>query len=1162
MSDFKLTQDQARATNPSAHIWVDASAGTGKTHVLSARVLRLMVEGAHPASILCLTYTKAAAGEMTNRILGHLGRWATLGEAKLRADLGVLLGGTSRVGDSQMARARQLFLDVLDLPTGLNVQTLHAFSQSLLGRFPIEANTAPGFETIDDRTAQELLGSSRDDVLAQAVSGQAPALSAAASALARQLADSSFNEMIAALKHQAATLQALPASRSGLLHHVERALGLPPGQSDAQLVAAACQDSAFDAPGLRAALEAINAHGTEAEKRAKCGPLADFLSADAASRPPLLAAYANVFLTTSGGQRKTQLTKAPAKQFPAGIDIMTKEAERLAALQEQRTLTQVAQQTADALFFGQALLGRYSARKDNAAKLDFSDLIDRTRALLETADVPTWVMYKLDTQIDHILIDEAQDNSDVQWRIIDRLTQDFFTTHDPERARSVFAVGDMKQSIYGFQGAQPKLFDETRGKVKHQAAQVQQPFEDVPMAQSFRSVQAILDVVDETFADEAGSGLDAGKVTVKHRSYRHGMGGHVDLWPLMFSPKDDAGEEGWRLPLQERSQTKADRALAQRIASDIHQRITARERLPGRRAPLQAGDFLILVRQRGDFMGHMARALKRKGVPLAGIDRFDLKSPLVIADLINMARFACLPGDDFTLACVLKSPFCGVSEEALLQLCTQRKGTLWDHIRAGGGVPDAALATLQEALRRADYMPPFEFFSHLLVHGGRAALLERLGEEVDDAIDVFLSQCLLYERSHVPSLDGFLHWFAQGDVDVKRDAEGAGDKVRIMTIHGAKGLQAPVVYLPDLVGLPKTKDRMIDLAYESDHQRITVPIFRRSSAQDVGVVGAAMEQQKAADYHEYKRLLYVAMTRAEDHLICCGFKNTQPKNADQPAPKDKRKDGYRLIEEAFARREAAGDAQLQTLEGIGQRYSHAQSAPVAARAAGQASAAKPAARPAWLSTPAPPEATPPRPLQPSDMGLSPPALFDSAQEGAVTPAQRGTLVHALLEHLPALPAEARAAKARAFLKASMPTAPQVTRDALLAQSLETLSLPSLAPLFATGSRAEVPLVARLGGFMVSGQIDRLAIEEGRVLFADYKTTASPPDSAEDIAPAYLRQMALYHASLAQMFPDKQIIGALVWTVTGRVDWLEEANLLAHLPPSANSAFSAQSTTTS
>jgi ATP-dependent helicase/nuclease subunit A len=1136
---------------------VDASAGTGKTHVLSARVLRLMVEGAHPASILCLTYTKAAAGEMTNRILSHLGRWATLGEADLKAELSILLGGTSQVGGTQVARARQLFLDVLDLPMGLNVQTLHAFSQSLLGRFPIEANTAPGFETIDDRTAQELLGSSRDDVLAHAVAGQDPALSAAASALARQLADSSFNEMMTALKHQAATLGGLPRSRSALLAQVERALGLAPSQSDAQLVAAACQDSAFDAPGLRAVLDAITLYGTDAEKRAKCGPIADFLSADAANRSALFAAYAAVFLTTNGDKRKTLLTKGPAKQTPTGIDIMAKEAQRLLTVQEQRTLTQVAHQTADALFFGQALLSRYTARKDNAAKLDFSDLIDRTRALLETADVPTWVMYKLDTQIDHILIDEAQDNSVVQWRIIDRLTQDFFTTQDAERKRSVFAVGDMKQSIYGFQGAQPKLFDETRSRVRHQAAHVHQAFEDVPMAQSFRSVQAVLDVVDETFASDAGSGLDARNVKIKHRSFRRGVGGHVDLWPIMFSPKEDEKETGWRLPLHERSQTKADRALAQRIASDIHTRIAARECLPGRSTPVQAGDFLILVRQRGDFMGHMARALKRKGVPLAGIDRFDLKSPLVIGDLINIARFACLPGDDFTLACVLKSPFCGVSEEMLMQLCTQRSSTLWDHICKGSALPPSALKTLQDVLRRADYMPPYEFFSHILVHGGRTALLERLGEEVDDAIDVFLGQCLLYERSHVPSLDGFLHWFAQGDVDVKRDAEGAGDKVRIMTIHGSKGLQAPVVYLPDLVGLPKTKDRMIEVEQASTGPRIKIPIFRRSSAQDVGPVGAAMELQKAADYNEYKRLLYVAMTRAEDHLICCGFKNAKPKTSEKPAPKDNRKDAYTLIEEAFERMAALDNSPLETLDGIGQRYSQAQSAPLPAEMVGPARAPALAAKPSWLSQPAPAEATPPRPLQPSDTGLAPPALFDGEHDKDLTPAQRGTLVHALLEHLPAIPSQAREEKARAFLKASMPAATQDIRDALLRQSLETLSLAPLAPLFASGSRAEVPLVARLGDFMVSGQIDRLAIEGERVLFADYKTTASPPTSAADIAPAYLRQMALYHASLAQMFPGKEILGALVWTVTGRVDWLEPGSLLKHLPPSANSAFSAQ-----
>lgn len=1150
MSAFQLTGEQARATQPRAHIWVDASAGTGKTHVLSARVLRLMVEGAHPASILCLTYTKAASGEMTNRILGHLGRWATLGDTALARDLATLLGGASLVTQEHIARARRLFLDVLDLPMGLNVQTLHAFSQSLLGRFPIEAQTAPGFETIDARTAQELLGSSRDDLLAHAITGTDPELSVAARALARLLADKSFNDALKTLKHAETTLKDLPKNRSALLALIERALGLTPGQTAQHVMAAACEDSAFDGADLRAVLHAIEDGGTAKEKAKVGGGLAAWLSADVVHRAASLDTYAQLFLTTTWTPRAKPVTKGVIKSLEAAPQIMADEGARLAAMHETRVLHIVAQQTADALYFGQSLMTRYGAKKDNAAKLDFDDLIDRTRSLLEAADIPTWVMYKLDTQIDHILIDEAQDNSDIQWRIIDRLTQDFFVNQDPDRKRSIFAVGDMKQSIYGFQGAQPKLFDDTRHHVKAQAANAQHAFEDVPMAQSFRSVQAVLDVVDQTFADAAGTGLDAKGVTIKHRSYRQGMGGQVDLWPIMMSPKDTEEANGWRLPLFERSQAKADRAMAQRIADDIAQRIKSGECLPSRSTPLHAGDFLVLVRRRGDFMGHMARALKRKGIPLAGIDRFDLKSPLVISDLINMARFACLPSDDFILACVLKSPFCGLEEKPLMDLCTQRSGSLWDHIRQGNAVGDTMLETLRGALRRADYMPPFEFFSHLLVHGGRKALLERLGEEADDAIDVFLGQCLVYERSHVPSLDGFLQWFEQGDVDVQRDAEGAGDKVRIMTIHGAKGLQAPVVYLPDLVGIPAGQSQFIDMERAQNGARSTVPIFRRASGNDVGPIKKAVTARKDSDYAEYKRLLYVAMTRAEDHLICCGFKNAKPKEGEAPPKPDNRKDAYTLIEDAFK-----ALANIEEMAGGVQRFAGPQKAPMAAKkVAPKTTSALPAA-PKWIANAAPQEAAPPRPLQPSDPGIALPRLFDdSAAEQTLSPAQRGTLVHSLLEHLHAIAPEAREGTARAFLQGSLPGVGADLIEDLLRQSINTLAIPALAPLFAPGSRAEVPLVARLGDFIVSGQIDRLAVEETRILFVDYKTNAAPPAARSDIPAAYLRQMALYSASLAQMFPGKEITGALVWTANSQANWLTQQELTAHLPPSANSAF--------
>lgn len=1148
MSRFQLTGDQARATTPDSHIWVDASAGTGKTHVLAARVLRLMAQGAHPGSILCLTYTKAAAGEMTNRILGHLGRWATAHEEGLLAELAVLMGGRSTVTADVAQRARRLFLDVLDLPMGLNVQTLHAFSQSLLGRFPIEARTAPGFETIDSRTAEELLGASRDDLLAAAVTGANAPLSAATQSLARLLADASFNDALKALRAAGNQLLALPQTRTALQTLIEEALELTPGETQPAVLERACTDPQFDAAGLRAVLAAINDHGTATEKTGKGATLATWLAAQPAQRAATFTQYAQLFLTLSGEIRSKLMTKGPEKAMPNGLDIMAQEAQRVLTIQEQCTLITLAQTTADALLFGQHLMGRYNTKKDNAAKLDFDDLIHRTQALLAGADIPTWVMYKLDTQIDHILIDEAQDNSDVQWRIISALTQDFFSLARPERQRSIFAVGDMKQSIYGFQGAKPKLFDDTRYAVKQTATSAGQRFEDVPLDQSFRSVQAVLDVVDTVFQTGGTNALDAARAPMKHSSFRKGIGGQVDLWPIQGPGKQADEDDGWRLPLFERTQTKADRLLAQRIADDIEQRIEAREVLPGRSDPLGAGDFLILVRRRGDFMGHMARALKRRSIALAGIDRFDLKSPLVIRDLINMARFAAMPRDDYTLACVLKGPFCGVSEDALMQLCTQRDGALWDHIRADLNMPKAALDTLRAVLARADYMPPFDFFSQLLLQGGRKALLERLGQEADDAVDVFLEQCLVYERAHVPSLDGFLHWFEQSDVEVQRDAEAAGDKVRIMTIHGAKGLQAPVVYLPDLVGLPKAKYSFMDIEHEAGGKRRNIPIFRRSSSNDVGKVGAATEARKDADYAEYMRLLYVAMTRAEDHLICCGFAAADPKDGERPQRSDRRKDAYDLVSDAFDR--------LETIEDVAdtKRYSCGQTAALPTPSSSAASTVATVPHPAWLNVPAPQEASPPRPLQPSDAGLTAPKLFELDAADDLSPARRGTLIHTLLEHLPDVPASERADAAQRYIQQSAPGISAALEAALIRQSQETLALPALAAVFGPDSRTEVPLVARLGDFVVSGQIDRLAIQEEEVLFVDYKTTASPPTAAQSIAPAYLRQMALYHASLAQMFPGKTIKGALVWTVSGQVNWLDWDALSPHLPASANSAF--------
>ncbi|MEO0412798.1 MAG: double-strand break repair helicase AddA [Pseudomonadota bacterium] len=1151
MSAFQLTGDQARATRPDAHIWVDASAGTGKTHVLTARVLRLMVEGARPDSILCVTYTKAAAGEMVNRVLSRLGDWATMDAGLLKQQLGVLLGGQSRVTQAHLECARQLFLKVLDLPSGLNVQTLHAFSQSLLGRFPIEAATAPAFETIDDRTAREFAADARDSVLTAALKDDAPDIARAAETLARLLADSTFDSAIADLLAMRDALDPLPRDLANLRGIVHDVLGADVSLSKDQLLEQACEDKHFDKAGLIAVAAAIAAVGTDAEKGKKLPALDAWLSSSVDARAEGFDAYASVFLTAKSTTRseKTLLTNKVKGACPDGLDIMVAEAHRLIHVREAIALKTLAEESSYVLAFGQQLLAQYAARKDRAGKLDYADLIARTRALLTGNIPPSWVMYRLDAQIEHVLVDEAQDNSKDQWDIIARLCEEFFAgAGQKEAPRTLFAVGDMKQSIYGFQGAQPRLFHTSRDGFKGRARGAAQVFEDVSLAKSFRSVSAVLDIVDETFKGSAGDGLDAQRVEIKHGTHRADIGGIVDLWPLSVREESEEQEyDGWRLPLQERWEKKGDRLLAERIAKDIDQRIKRGETLPGRSTPLRAGDFLILVRQRGDLMSHLARALKQRGVPIAGIDRFDLKSPLAVRDLVNLGRFASLPNDDLALACVLKSPLCNVSEDALMQLCSQRTGTVWDAAKKNDLVSHEAKELLRGVLARADYMPPFELFSWALERGARTRLLERLGNEADDAINEFLNQCLIYEQGHTPSLDGFLHWFGQSNVDVKRDPEAAGDKVRIMTIHGAKGLQAPVVYLADLSGKPRPRNQFVML--ETTPEKRRVPIFRRHSGNDIGPVGAASDAKKTADYEEYKRLLYVAMTRAEDHLICAGYAAKEDDSDAQPEEPD----AYQLVKAAFERLEILEDPQTRI-----RRYETKQKETL--RPAHPIMKEQPGAPklPAWAKAAPMEEAIPPRPLQPSDMSSAqlapfPPEEVGSAV-GALSPARRGNLIHALLQHLPQLEDGEREAAGLRYLERMLDESHAALAPDMLAQTLSTMRDPAAAPFFTTGSRAEVPIIARLGSFIVSGQVDRLALRGDTVLFADFKTTQTPPASMDDTPPGILRQMALYQASLEQVFMGKKVRAALIWTATSTLHWLERTHLLTHLPPEANTAF--------
>jgi ATP-dependent helicase/nuclease subunit A len=1109
--------EQRTASEPGRSAFVAASAGTGKTHVLTNRVLRLMLDGTPPRRILCLTFTKAAAAEMANRINHRLGEWAALTDSELRSALEELTG--RRAEAEALGTARALFARVLDEPGGLRIKTIHSFCESLLARFPLEARVAPHAQVIDERTAAELLDQAREEVLSRALREPDSALARALGTVTAQVGDRRFTELIAELVQERRRFLRLSDRYPGieaLVAATYRRFGVGPEDTAESVLAAASAAGRFDGPGLKGAAEAM-LQGSAVDK--KHGAVIIGWLDDPAGRVDGFRDYLSVFFTKDGwGGGRKQLAHAQTLKIlgDAGA-ILAAEAERLERVRERLKAVTVAGASAALVRLGHALLETYEAIKRRRAVLDYDDLILIARDLLNERGAAAWVLYKLDGGIDHILIDEAQDTSPEQWQVIAALAEEFFAGAGArEELRTIFAVGDEKQSIFSFQGAEPAAFEDMRRHFERRVRAAAQDFENVELHLSYRSTPAVLRAVDQTFArTEASDGLTAEARPISHRAHREGHAGVVELWPTA-RPREAADRGEWELPLHPHEAGSARAQLAERIADQIDRWLKDGEVLEARGRPIRPGDIMVLVRRRDAFVDELLRRLKQRRVPVAGADRMVLTEQLAVMDLMALARFVLLPEDDLSLAEVLKSPLIGFDDDTLFTVAHGRgHKTLWQALKERCGQAPALRAAYDELsglLAKADFMPPYEFFAEVLVvRRGRQRLLERLGLEANDPLDEFLNLALAYDRVHAPSLQGFIDWLEAGQAEVKRDMEQGQDQVRVMTVHGAKGLEAPIVILPDTCRVPATDPRLFWLEDGDEPAFLWPPRV----ALDEDVCRAAREAARRRREQEHRRLLYVAMTRAEDRLYVAGWEG-----------RNGRADGcwYDHIHQALS-----GMDGVATLADGELRVDDRQTAEPQERRPGDSAVEPGGPLPAWALSPPKPEPSPPRRLAPSRPEDAEPAVRSPLGEDDGARFRRGLLIHRLLQSLPELPERRRAAACRRYLERRAPDLNAEARREIAAQTLAVLRDPAFAPLFGPGSRAEVPLAGRVGDEVISGQVDRLAITDDAVLVVDYKSSRAPPEREAGVPTVYLRQMAAYRAILREIYPDRPVRCALLWT---------------------------------
>lgn len=1150
----EATQNQRIAADPHLSSWVAASAGSGKTKVLTDRILRLLLPrengapGTRPEKILALTFTKAAASEMALRLSSRLSHWAIASDDDLVADMrDNLLGrGPNR---AEIAAARTLFARVIDTPGGINIMTIHAFCLSVLGRFPVEAGIPSNFKELDDDQAAHLLQKSLEEILSCASTNDPHPVRDAIIRLSVLMPESTLKTLLRDAMGERYMLQKILQRTfgvQGLYTALCTSLGVRPAQTPTEAIEDFCMSVDERMADLRRVCTVLQ--NSTAKTSVQRGlSLQQFLDAPIPDRALRYNAYRGLFLTNEGGVRAKLATSDVIAALPDAEGVLDAEAHHILALTDHLKAIACTQASRDFFLLAEALIDRYQKFKAAQGALDFDDQIlttlslikGETDSLVKLKDVSGWVLFKLDGGLDHILVDEAQDTNPEQWEIIEILAREFFHGEGArEDNRTLFVVGDEKQSIFGFQRAAPEKFGDMFKFFQKKIQESGQKFAPVEMSVSFRSTQTILDCVDQVFIQSHdGHGLIDGYRP--HRAKRMGQAGIVEVWPVLSTDKPDKSKDvssEWEIPETAMEIKSGSLKMAKKIGDSIQNWVNSKVILESYDRPIEAGDILVLVRSRKAFVAQLVRELKTRGIPVSGVDRMVLRDQIGVQDLCVAAAFALLPDDDLTLACLLKSPLVGLSEDDLYALSYGRPSSLWQSLKVCE-THKTISHWLEGLIADANFKRPYEFFEGVLqspcpgsTGGGLCALRTRLGEDSLDPIDEFLNSSLNFEHSRHGGMQAFLKWHTSSAADIKRQMEEAGKAVRIMTIHAAKGLQAPIVFMPDT--LRQTKSTSKAMVYWPHKTGFDWPLMVLSPSALPQKLIPAKEAIDKKEEEENRRLLYVAMTRAEERLYIGGHFASR-------GPSDKQPTWYKDIQAGLSKHPAISE--VVNKEGVEPtlRLSTLRTAPPDKKGVGTTTEkADTTAQESWVRAMAPPEPLAPKTIRPSQGG------FDLAEDFAPSPIKqglgarykRGQITHKALQFLPQLEEAHREGALKTYLAQPSHMVAKDVQTSIFDEVMSILNHPVFAPLFGPMSRAEVPVTGLMdnGEALVSGQIDRLVVTETEVLIVDYKTNRPPPTDIKDVPHAYRRQMEIYKKTLSQIYPDKSIRTALLWTDGARL----------------------------
>ncbi len=1125
----RLTSEQLSAAEPQDNIWLGASAGTGKTQVLTARVIRLLLEeNVNPENLLCITFTKAGAAEMAERINGLLASWVQLDNDAIFHDLEAI-GAES--GPVEREKASSLFAKILDAPGGgLQILTIHSLCQSLLASFPEEAGLIPGFALVEDREQEELYRETLSEIILAAEQGERRWLVTNLQEMALTMGEEPALKFLKRCASQPVVMAGVPED-AGAIIYARNLAGLSFEGPVEDFLAESCLDTAIDLQSIRSIAAMNTAWATKTGfKRAE--DIQKWLSFSPAERGENFELLHLCWSTKAGELGKV----VPKDNSYAHIALEL--FQWTTKLLEQIKLAEYAERLAKALLVGKAFSARYASGKAERGLVDYDDMIRKTADMLNQGGMADWIRYKLDRQIDHILVDEAQDTNAAQWEIINALSDDFFSgaAAKGDKPRTIFAVGDYKQAIFGFQGTDPQKYEEAGNQFSDRIAKADRSLERLSLDESFRSTQPVLAFVNAVIEQAGPERFGISRDIEDHVGSKKDIG-MIELFAPVLPPTGDGDDEGGSSGDDDESWlTKEKAILAHRISMYVRRLIDERPILASGK-PLVPGDIMILLRTRSDLASSLVGRLHAVGVPVAGIDRLRLLEPIAVQDMLAAVRFVLQPGDDMSLACLLVSPIFGWSPKKMLQYGYRESGvSLWRHIR---NQPDLAseVQELREILAAADFTTTYRFLENILSGplGGRKKMVARLGAESLVPLEEMLGAALQFEQNHGGSLQAFLSWFEAGSGEVKREGVTGSNEVRVMTVHGSKGLQAPVVILADVTSDPKNKMGKSPELLIDDGSRL--PLLTIKSGEKIDRLAVVSELQEERELAEHARLLYVAITRAEERLVMAGALGSRAKGV---APE------HSWYPALVTGMEALGCAWTAELPwGQVMRYQGSEQAELKDDKRETGAAAGPIELPPWILQMAPQESRPPRPLVPSQLGDD--DFGDAPATAAMRlAAEKGRLLHALFERISGDDiARSLGAAEQWLVRNNRDDA--IDNAQIMAELRAVIEHSDYGRFFGGDAHAEVPFAAVIGDIVVNGRVDRLVIEPGLIRVVDFKTGRNIPRDNGALPIAYLRQMAHYVAALEVIFEGKRVEASLLFTHGPKLINLSPDDLAPHKP---------------